>query len=174
MGRRLLLEVYLAGSVLAYRAVPAVAIARDPRVKLSCHPANSRNQQNPCQEFPSRQQQSDPRPGIAASEDASIRIDSQHPAHGFFLIHLRKPLLRRWVVQVQKLDALRGVKTLYAFCACSAQITISIKKYGDIGHCSSLGATWHVLAAMSFECTACVRGYFSFRAQGKKKRGPLK
>src|SRR5216683_4003361 len=83
MGRRLLLEVYLAGSVLAYRAVPAVAIACDPRVKLSRHPANSRNQQNPCQEFPSRQQHSDPRPGIATTEDASIRIDSQHPAHGF-------------------------------------------------------------------------------------------
>src|SRR5229473_6286196 len=148
MGRRLLLEVYLAGSVLAYCSIPAVAIARDPRVKLSRHPANSRNQQNPCQEFPSRQQHSDPRPGIAATEDASTRIDSQHPAHGFFSIHLRKPLLRRRMVQVQKLDALRGVKKLYALCASSAQITTSIKKYGEIRHGSLLSATYRELAAI--------------------------
>jgi len=57
-------------------------------------------------------------------------------------------LLRRWIVQVQKFDALRGVKTLYAFCASSAQITTAIKKYGDIGHCSSLGAIWHALATI--------------------------
>src|SRR6266853_1323887 len=144
---RLLLEVYLAGSVLAYRAVPAVAIACDPRVKLSRHRANSRNQQNPCDQFPSWQQHSDPRPGIAATEQTPIRIDSQHRAHGFLSIHLRKSLLRRWILQVQKLDAPRAVKTLYALCASSAQIATSIKKHGDIGHCSSLGATWHVLAA---------------------------
>jgi hypothetical protein len=146
-GRPLLFQVHLAGFVLAYCTIPAVAIARDPRVKLSRHPANSRNQQNPGQEFPSRQQHSDPRPGIAATEDASMRIDSQHPAHGFFSIHLRKPLLRRWIVQVQKLDALRGVKKLYALCASSAQITTSIKKYGDIGHGTSLGAAWQASAA---------------------------
>src|SRR6266403_285351 len=122
MGRRLLLEVYLAGSVLAHCAVPAVAIACHARVKLSRHPANSRNQQNPCDQFPSRQQHSDPRPSIAATEQTPIRIDSQHPAHGFLSIHLRKSLLRRWIVQVNKLDALRGVKTLYALCASSAQI----------------------------------------------------
>ena len=146
-GRPLLFQVHLAGSVLAFCAVPAVAIARDPRVKLSRHLANSRDQQNPCQEFPSRQQHSDPRPGIAATEDAPLRIDSQHRAHGLFSIHLGKPLLRRSIVPVQKLDALRGVKKLDALRASPAQITTSIKKYGDIGHGTSLGASGQESAA---------------------------
>src|ERR1700756_3512858 len=51
---RFFLYMQAASSVLAYRAAPAIAIARNPAVNPSCNPANPRNQQNPCDELPAR------------------------------------------------------------------------------------------------------------------------
>src|SRR5947207_13663898 len=102
---RLFLHVQAASSVLAHRAVPAIAIARNPAVNSSGNPANPWNQQNPCHELPTRKRRSDSGPGIAAAEYSSVRIDSLHQAQRFFAIHLRKSLLRSRVVQIQELDA---------------------------------------------------------------------
>src|ERR1700757_4990879 len=123
-----------ASSVLAYRAVPAIAIARNPAVNFSCHPVNSRNQQNPRDELPPRKQRSNSCPGVASAEHFAVRIDSLHQTQRFVLVHLGKSLLRSRVVQIEEFDAPSLVETPCALRASSAQVAGSVEKDCKVRH----------------------------------------
>lgn len=111
-------------------AVPAVAIPGDPRINLARSKTNSRDQQKPCEQFPTRKREPDARPGVHAGINISARVDRLHEAQGFFAVHLRKARGNVWLVQVQELDAAAAIDSPHMRHAGAAQAAGTIIKNG--------------------------------------------
>ena len=108
--------------------VPAVAIPGNPGVDLAGSEMNSRNQQEPGNEFPAGNSKTDARPGVHAGIDFSAGVDRLHEAQGFFAVHLRKARGNAWLVKAQELDASAAIDSSHARHARAAQAAGAIKK----------------------------------------------
>jgi len=115
-----------AGAVGAEFAVPAVTIPCDPGVSLASGKMNSRDQQEPCEEFPARKCETNARPGVHAGVNFSARANRLHQAQGFFAVHLGKARGNAWLVHVQEFNAATVVDPSHARHARTAQATGAI------------------------------------------------
>ena len=126
-----------ARAVLAYRRVPAIAIARDPRVHPRSNPVNTRNKQDPRYEIPTRQQHANVCPSICTTPNVAVRVNGQHPAHSSFSIDLRESRCRGGIMQVERLDAVPCVKTAETRNARAAETARSVVENSEIVHVRS-------------------------------------
>jgi len=101
-----------AGTVGAEFAVPAVAVAGDPRIDFGGEPADAGDKKNPAEVTPAGQEQADAGPRFGAAGDAAARVDGLHPAHSEFAIDLGEALQGGGVVEVEELDVVMSVETL--------------------------------------------------------------
>jgi len=79
-----------ARAVSAQILIPAIAVSRDPSVHKASHKVNAGDKKQPGNEIPSGQCEADACPGIGAGEDATVRVNGLHQAHGFFPVNLRE------------------------------------------------------------------------------------
>jgi hypothetical protein len=78
------------GAVGAQILIPAIAVARDPSVHKASHKVNAGDKKQPGNEIPSRQGETNARPGIGAGENSAACVNGLHQAHGFFPVNLRE------------------------------------------------------------------------------------
>jgi len=119
-----------AGAIGAELTVPAVTILCDPEVELARGKMDSREQQNPCEEFPARKCETNPRPGVHAGVYFSAWVDRLHQTHRFFSVHLREARGKARLMQIQKFNAATWVDSSHARHACAAQAAVSIIENG--------------------------------------------
>jgi len=112
--------------------VPPVTIACNPVIKDARRPMDPRNKQNPRQEVPARQPETDLSPGVHPRVNVAQIIDGLHRTHGLFPINMGKPANRAGIVKVEKLDTSIAVERANAFNAVTAERTRSIKEHGEL------------------------------------------
>lgn len=125
-----------ARAVFAQIAIPTIAIARDPRVHTLRDEMDTWNEQEPRQEFPTREREADARPAVHTAVDSPGGIDGLHQAHGFFTINLRKASRHAWIVQVEQFNAAKRIQMAHACHACAAQAARTIVEDGQLSHSS--------------------------------------
>ena len=108
--RRSIREVEGAGAVGADLPVPTVTVAGGPGVDFGGEPADTGNEKNPTEVFPTGEKRADAGPGFYAAGDAPARVNGLHPAHGEFAIDLREALLGGGIVKVEEFDAVVRVE----------------------------------------------------------------
>ena len=131
-----------AGAVRAKLAVPTVAIARDPGVDFAGEPADARDEKNPTEVAPTREEQTDAGPRFDATRDASARVDGLHPAHGQSSVDLREAFLCRGVVEVEEFDAMTRVEVLNGSDAGATQAAGAVVENEEVGR--GLGRCGHM------------------------------
>src|SRR5713101_766131 len=127
-------DVNGAGPVSAQLAVPAVTVSCHPGINPAGDEMNSRYQQQPGDDFPSRQRQSRARPGVHPGMHSSRWIDRLHQAQCLFATHLRKARRNARVVQIEQLNAAAAVDSAQARHARAAKPAIPIVEYSQAGH----------------------------------------
>ena len=131
-----------AGAVRAKLAVPTVAIPRDPGVDFAGEPADAREEKNPTEVAPTREEQTDAGPCFDATRDASARVDGLHPAHGQSSVDLREAFLCRGVVEVEEFDAMTRVEALNGSDAGATQAAGAVVENEQVGR--GLGRCGHM------------------------------
>ena len=126
-------EVDRASAVGAKLAVPTVAIARDPGVDFAGEPADARDEKNPTEVAPTREEQTDAGPRFDATRDAPARVDGLHPAHGQPSVDLRETFLCGGVVEVEEFDAMTRVEALNGSDAGATQAAGAVVENEEVG-----------------------------------------
>jgi hypothetical protein len=125
-----------ASAVLAESAVPAVAIARDPRIEMLRDEVNAWREKQPGNQIPAGQRHPDTRPGVCAAVNPSGWIDRLHEAHRVLDIHLGKAPTNARVMNVQQFDVRAAVPAPEAGHTSAAQVARAIVEHGKLGHVS--------------------------------------
>ena len=102
------------------------------------------DKKKPSKKIPTGEKQSDARPGVRAAPDATVPVDSLHPAHSDLAVDLREALLCGLIVQVQEFNAPVSVKRPHARNAGTAEAAGTVVENGKLGHIVSLQRASHV------------------------------
>src|SRR5277367_3971404 len=129
-----------AGAILTHVAVPPIAIARDPRVKMLREKMNAWDKKQPRDQLPTGQRETDARPSVGAGVHAPAGIDRLHQAHRVVDIDSRKARGHAGIVQVQQFYARARVHASHASDARAAQLASAIVEHSKLGHVSPRSA----------------------------------
>lgn len=115
-------------------AIPAVTVARDPRIDAGGKEVNAGYAQEEPGGAPARKEGSDLYPGVHAGKRPAARVYRSHGGQSLCPIHLREACVCFRRVEVEKLDSVITIEALSACHTGAAERTLAVVKYGEVGH----------------------------------------
>lgn len=117
--------------VIAKRAIPTIAISSDPGIDKSRKLMNSRDQQEPGNQLPARQRESDARPCVRAAINAARSVYCLHEPHRLLSIHLGEASRGLRIMQIEEFNPSAMVHAPDASDARAAKGTAAIIENGQ-------------------------------------------